>query len=175
MEYFDLVDKNRIPLSKTLERSSGQVLEDGEYRQVVHVAIFNDKGKMLIQQRQANKIPHPNLWDFSVAGSVVSGETPCEAASRELLEELGIKYDFSKLRPSFTINFTQGFDDFFIINLNINMFELELQSDEVQQVKWASLDEILKMIEKGEFISYYKNIVGLLFEKRNYIFGVYKN
>lgn len=165
MEKFDLIDKNRLSLGKTLERGDNNILE-GEYRQVVHIAIFNSNNQMLIQQRQPTKKIFPNLWDISVGGSVISGETPCDAASRELLEELGIKIDFSNSRPVLTSNFKTGFDDYFVVNKDIKLEELTLQIEEVKDAKWANLDEILRMIDNKTFIEYNKNFIKLLFDLR---------
>ena len=116
MEKVDLIDKNRISLKKTVEKSyfvnNVKNKDSNCFVQVIHITIFNKKGEMLIQQRQSTKKLYPNLWDLSVGGSVISGETPCDGAERELFEELGIKYDFSNLRPKLTTNFDGGFDDY---------------------------------------------------------------
>ncbi|MBQ3048032.1 MAG: NUDIX domain-containing protein, partial [Clostridia bacterium] len=93
MEKFDLYDRNRIPLGRSLER--GTKPEEGEYRMVVHVCILNSKAtKMLIQKRLKTKHPYPGKWDVSCGGSVISGETSDQGAHRELLEEIGIDVDF---------------------------------------------------------------------------------
>ena len=52
---------------------------------------------MLIQQRQTIKKVFPNFWDISVGGCVCSGEDSWQGAERELFEEIGVKYDFSKM------------------------------------------------------------------------------
>jgi NADH pyrophosphatase NudC (nudix superfamily) len=46
----------------------------------------------------------------------------------------------------------------------IDIKDLTLQYEEVQAVKWASKDEILKLIKGGKFIDYY--FTELLFEMR---------
>ena len=165
MEKFDLIDKNRIPLGRTMERQNKIILE-GEYRQVIHIAIFNSNGQMLIQHRQPTKRVYPDLWDITVGGSVVSGETPCEAAQRELSEELGFEFDFSKIRPSITANFPTGFDDYFILCEDVKLEDLKLQVEEVKEARWANLEEILKMIDDGVFIGYNTNFIKLLFDLR---------
>lgn len=59
----------------------------GTYHLVVHVCVFNQKGEMLIQQRQPFKQGWPNLWDVTMGGSALAGETSQQAAMRELKEE----------------------------------------------------------------------------------------
>ena len=110
MEIFDLYTKDRVKTGDTILR--GTKVPDGKYRLVVHIAVFNDKGEMLIQHRAKDK--YPNLWDFSAGGSVVAGENSSQGASRELFEEIGIKHNFSDTIPSFSVNFESGFDNFYI-------------------------------------------------------------
>lgn len=55
------------------------------------------------------------MWDISVGGSAVSGDSSQSAAEREVLEELGLKVDLQGVRPHFAINFDHGFDDVYLI------------------------------------------------------------
>lgn len=126
-----------------------------DFRLVIHVCIFNSKNEMLIQQRQPWKKGWPNMWDITVGGSAVSGETSTEAAERETLEEIGYKIDLSNERPFFTINFEVGFDDYYFIEREIDIKDLTLQYEEVQLVKWASKDKILQLVKEGKFIDYW--------------------
>ncbi len=162
MEIFDLFDKNRQLTGKTVER--GKKPPEGLYRMVIHIAIINSENKMLIQQRTHDKDNWCDLWDFSVGGHNLSGETSCEGAQRELSEELGIEMDFAALRPSFTINFSTGFDDYYVIRKDIPISDIVMQKEEVQAVKWADREEIISMIDSGEFIPYKKSLVDMIFE-----------
>ena len=165
MEKWDLYTRDRHKMNKQITR--GETLASNEYHVVVHVCIFNSQGQMLIQQRQPFKHGWSNLWDITCGGSAVAGDTSQQAASRELFEELGIRYDFEDMRPQFTMNFQRGFDDYYLIEYDIDLSELTLQQEEVQAVKWATLEEILAMIDTGTFIPYYKSIIGFLFEGRH--------
>lgn len=105
-----------------------------------------------------------NCWDITASGAVVSGETTRDGAHRELFEELGIDYDFSKIKPRFTMTFENDFGDFFIVQKDIDIDKLNLQKSEVQSVKWASLDDILGLIKSGEFIPYSENLIRFIFD-----------
>lgn len=164
MEIWDIYDKERVLTDKTIKR--GENLGENEYHIVVHVCIFNKENKMLIQQRQPFKEGFPNMWDITVGGSALSGETSSKAAEREVLEEIGHKVDLSNNRPFITINFEYGFDDYYILEEDIDTNKLNLQYEEVQAVRWADKKEILKMIEEGFFIPYYKSVIEILFEMR---------
>ncbi|MBQ8410598.1 MAG: NUDIX domain-containing protein [Ruminiclostridium sp.] len=164
MEYWDVYDINRIKTGKTMIR--GSEFEDNAYHLVVHVCIFNDKNEMLIQQRQPFKEGWPNMWDITVGGSAVAGDISQTAAEREVFEEIGLKLDLNGIRPHLTVNFDRGFDDIYLIEKNVDINELILQPEEVQAVKWAGREEILTMIENGDFIPYYPELINLFFQIR---------
>lgn len=57
----------------------------------VAVAVFNDKGEILLQKRGMNVDVSPGLYSLSATGHVSKGETYKQAAEKELREELGIE------------------------------------------------------------------------------------
>ena len=146
----------------------GEKIPHGYYRIVIHACIFNDNNEMLIQQRQPFKKGWSNMWDISVGGSAITGETSQVAAEREISEELGIDISLYNKRASLTINFDGGFDDIYLIEKNIDISDLKLQYEEVQNAKWASQTEIIKMIDDGTFIPYHKSLIELLFYMKNH-------
>ena len=164
MEYWDIYDVNRVKTGKTMVR--GSEFADDAYHLVVHVCIFNSNGEMLIQQRQPFKDGWPNMWDLTVGGSAIVGDTSQKAAEREVAEELGLEINLSGIRPHLTVNFDRGFDDIYLIEDDVDITKLQLQPEEVQAVKWAKSEEILEMIEKGEFIPYYPDLINLFFRIR---------
>ena len=166
MEIFDLYTADREKTERTMVR--GDPVPEGYYRLVVHVCIFNPDGQMLIQQRQPFKEGWSNLWDVTVGGSAISGDNSRTAAERETREELGLAIDLSQERPSLTIHWEHGFDDFYILTQPVDLDTLHLQYEEVQAVRWASKEEILHMIDTGEFIPYEKGLIELLFFRRNH-------
>ncbi len=153
MELWDIYDKNRILTGRTIER--GNKLKQDDFHLVVHVCIFNSKNEMLIQQRQPWKEGWPNMWDITVGGSALAGESSIEAAERETSEEIGYKINLSNERPFFTINFETGFDDYYLVEKEIDIESLILQYEEVKAVKWASREEVLQLIKEGKFINYW--------------------
>ena len=167
MEQWDIYDRNRMLTGKTICR--GQPLPQGQYHLMVHVCLFNSRGEMLIQLRQAWKKygDWPNTWDLSAGGSAVAGDTSATAAQRELAEELGIVLDFSCRRPNLSVQYEDGFDDFYLVSMDVDETALTLQPEEVQRVRWAGCDEILAMIEREEFIPYYPSLIRLLFDMRH--------
>ena len=166
MELFDLYTEDREKTDRTMVR--GTPVPEGFYRLVVHVCIFSPEGNMLIQQRQPFKRGWSNLWDITVGGSAVSGDTSRTAAERETFEELGLSVDLSGVRPSLTVHWEHGFDDYYVLTQPVDLDALHLQYEEVQAVRWASKEEILQMIDDGRFIPYEKSLLELLFFRREH-------
>ena len=166
LELLDIYTKNRELSGKTIMR--GQMIPDGFFRLVVHVCIFNQKGEMLIQQRQPFKHGWSNLWDVSVGGSAISGDTSGKAAEREVMEELGLNLKLEDKRPAFTIYFKDGFDDFYIVEKDLDLGELTLQYEEVQDVRWATKEQVLSMIDEGIFLPWHHSLIEMLFYMRNH-------
>lgn len=165
MELWDVYDVNRIKTGKTVERGSLS-LREGEYHLVVIVLVFSTDGRLLIQKRTDNKSSWPGMWDVSVGGAVVAGEDSAMGAERELFEEVGIRHSFKGVRPHFSFAHKLGYADTYIIIKDVVPEELPLQANEVAEVRYATLDEILDMISEGSFIPYYESLIRLMFDMR---------
>ena len=152
MELFDLYTKDRVKNGRTMVR--GEPVPENCYRIVVHICIFDSEGRMLIQQRQPFKHGWSNMWDITVGGSAIAGDDSQSAAERETREELGLEIDLSEVRPSLTLHWEHGFDDYYLLTQEVDLSTLHLQYEEVQAVRWATRDEIMQMIDDGQFIPY---------------------
>lgn len=161
MELWDLYDIDHAALGRTMVRGTPQ--EAGTYRLVIHICILNSRGEMLIQQRNTAKRSWPGLWDISISGSVISGEDSRTAAARELREELGIVRNFSSERPLITLGFPGRFDDFYLVHGDYDASKLHLQAEEVSAVRWASRDEIIRMMDEGTFVPYQRGLIDIMF------------
>lgn len=170
-EKFDLYDVARQKTGKTIFR--GEKLLENTFRLTVHVCIFNSSGKMLIQQRSATKRTNPNVWDITLGGCVQTGETTIQAAERELLEELGLSFDLSNVRPHLTLNFDGGFDDYFLLTKDVSLSDISFKDHEVQAVKWATEKEILKLIKRKKFIQYHPFLIHTWFESSKHPAGAF--
>lgn len=166
VEILDLYTKDRTLAGITMKR--GEQVPEGLYRLIVHVCIFNSKGELLIQQRQPFKQGWSNLWDLSVGGSAVSGDTSALAAEREVKEELGLHLPLEGTRPALTVYFKDGFDDFYIVEKDIDLTDLTLQYEEVQDVKWATKEDIIRLVDEGLFLPWHKSLIDMLFYMRNH-------
>lgn len=162
MELFDLYTHER---EKTgLVHRRGEPMPKGYSRLVVHIAVFNSRGELLIQHRHPEKKVYPALWDISAGGCAVAGETSRIAAERELHEELGIRHSFRDTPPVLTVYFEEGFDDYYVLVADPDPATLRLQAEEVTEARFATLDEIMDLHRRGLFIPYREKLLELLFD-----------
>ena len=164
-ELWDVYDMHREKTGKLHPR--GKRLAEGEYHLTVHACIFDGQGRMLIQKRQPFKKGWSGLWDITVGGSATAGESSQTAIMRELSEEIGLSVDLSHVRPHLSVQFDCGFDDVYLIQKDVDLSTLVLEYEEVEAVAWASLDEILAMMDEGTFIAYQKHLICLFFDMKD--------
>ena len=162
MEAWDLYTQDRVKTGQTMLR--GDPVPEGHFHLQVHVCIFNEQGEMLIQQRQSTKRWYAGLWDYSVGGSAVAGDTSLAAAERETLEELGLQVSLAGLKPAVTRWYGAMIDDYYILPLNVALSDLPLQREEVQAVRWASREDILTLLAQGQFCPNPPGMIALLFD-----------
>lgn len=161
MEAWDLYTQGRVKTGQTMLR--GDPVPEGLFHLQVHVCIFNEQGEMLIQQRQSTKRWYAGLWDYSVGGSAVAGDTSLAAAERETLEELGLQVSLAGHKPAVTRWYGAMIDDYYILPLNVALSDLHLQREEVQAVRWASQEDILTLLAQGQFCPNPPGMIALLF------------
>lgn len=150
-ELFDVLNE-RAEFINIVE-SRDNCHQKGLWHKAVVVFILNNKGQVLLQKRSANKKMWPNMWDVSAGGHVLTGEFGFQAAIRESTEELGIKLLRSELDfIGLTISSSSygdvkdnHFNEYYVAYKDIEISELTLQADEVSDVEWV---EILDLIYK---------------------------
>ena len=162
MEAWDLYTKDRVKTGQTMLR--GDRVPEGLFHLQVHVCIFNSRGEMLIQQRQVTKRWYAGLWDYSVGGSAVAGDTSLAAAERETLEELVLRVSLAGRRPAVTRWYGAMIDDYYILPLDADLSGLTLQKEEVQAVRWAAREDILALLAEGRFCPNPPGMIALLFD-----------
>ena len=162
MEAWDLYTQDRVKTGQTMLR--GDPVPEGLFHLQVHVCIFNEQGEMLIQQRQSTKRWYAGLWDYSVGGSAVAGDTSLAAAERETREELGLRVSLAGRKPAVTRWYGSIIDDYYILPLNVVLSDLHLQREEVQAVRWAGREDILALLAEGQFCPNPPGMIALLFD-----------
>ena len=155
MEWFDVVDENGIPTGETVERSEAHA------RDILHrtahiwvVRKMNGRIEVLLQKRSMNKDSFPGRYDTSSAGHIQAGDEPRDSAIRELHEELGIQAQPEELEYAgmFRIHYDMVIHDrpfkdnevsfVYVYRKPADIEKLTLQKEEVESVRWFSLDEV---------------------------------
>ncbi len=101
-EIFDIIDTNDNVIGQA---ARSVVHAQGLWHRGVHVFLFTADGRMLIQQRSADRKQYASLWDCSVSEHVKAGEDYVTAAQRGLWEELGLRDVTLTPRIRFRLNY----------------------------------------------------------------------
>lgn len=115
--------------------------------QVVTIFIQNNKNENLIQKRSKSK---GGKHGFT-SGHTENNETNTQGAIREVKEELGIDIKEKQLNLFYRTKINKTIYNLYYTKLNIDIKNIELQKEEVEEVKWCSKKDIEKMINKNEF------------------------
>ncbi len=147
-ELLDVVNEKDEAIA-TATRST--VHERGLLHRGVHVFLFDEAGRMLVQKRSAARAQYPSVWDCSVSEHVKAGESYHEAVRRGLLEELGI--GDAALQPLVHFKMEYGPNDHEISMLFkavVHTDRVEFDPVEIEQIEYHSLAELRSFLENGE-------------------------
>lgn len=172
-ELIDVLDENGNKTGEILARE--QIHKKGLCHRIVVIAIIDEQGNILMQQRSKNKSENPGKWDVAAAGHVSSGQTSTEAAIRETLEEVGIKVNEKELEYILTYKNKENAEEDYIDNQiydcyivkrdKVDLKNIKMQESEVEQVKLCNLKEFNQIIENGNIMGrdeLYKKIIEYL-------------
>ena len=120
---------------------------------IIHVLIFNDHGKMALQLRSQTVGFLPLHWTTVVGGHVQAGETPGQAAKREMQEEIGIDVPIERLFETvYEPPHIPGMKKFLTIFRAKYNGPFSPDPEAVKRIEFFDFDIIKQMIEKGEKI-----------------------
>lgn len=140
--------------------SKDHVHRRGLWHATVHIWLINEKKQCLIQRRSLKKETFPGLWDVSCAGHVEAGESPKQAACREIHEELGLEVEEKNLEHFGRINretlhtlqyHDREWQELFLCPLNTST-SFHLSSLEVMDVKWIDLPNLFLELRDRSYL-----------------------
>ena len=162
-EILEVVDKNGnvLKLAKRSEIHRNPSL----IHRVVHVLVFDKKGRLLLQKRSLNKDVAPGKWDTSVGGHVNPGEDILGAAKREMKEELGIsdcRLDFlyaylfsNNIESELVSTFSCQYKGKFFFN-----------KDEIDEIAFWEIKKIKENLGKKIFSGHFEKEISAFFKRQ---------
>jgi isopentenyl-diphosphate Delta-isomerase len=179
-ELVDIYDENDKYMNMQMMKSVAHA--KAMWHRAVHVWIYNSTGQILLQKRSDDLEIYPGCWDITCTGHVRSGEELKSAAHREVLEELGINIDESKLKyvelqknitshadkQKGIINTYYHLNHVFLLKYDLSSSDLKFHDGEVQSAKFMFISNIEKLLMTHE-----DNFTPTK-EKWNYMLGIIK-
>lgn len=172
-EQIDILNADGTPAGYSCGRS--EVHAKGLWHRTVHIWAFDNKGRILFQQRSRVKESNPGLFDTSCAGHISAGDTSVNAAVRELREELGVhkssrdlEYLFESKHAS-VLNGGSYLDNEYYDVYRITLSDSEIDSlvpqpGEVDGFVWMSREEFFAKhkLHPERFVEHPKDFLWLM-------------
>lgn len=140
-EFLDIVNEENVPTGEVADRVTAH--EKGLFHRHVSCWIMNKEGKILLQRRAYTKTKNPGLW-AKTGGHVDAGETPEDAAIREIKEEIGLKIKKEDLTSGSIYKSSENtcFGYEFVVITDMAERDFLIQKEEVAEVKYFTIEEI---------------------------------
>lgn len=166
MELLDVYDNYGNVTGRTIVRGDkSAVLNENEHIAVSVIFIENDNGEFLIQKTSQEK-----GGEFSsTGGHVDSGETPLEAIKREVKEEIGINVDNDQIEEYGFLSYDKPLRYIFYLRKNINLDDVQVQKEEVEYVKYMTVQEINELIETNQMLKSHGIMFNELMDKKKLV------
>lgn len=145
MELRDLYDKDRKLTEEKIYK--GQNIPQGRYYITVVIFIQNSKNEFLLQKRSKKK---DGKW-ATTGGHPISGQTSEEGIITEVKEELDIDIVSENIKLFKTIKTKDDFVDIYYLKEDVDITKIKIQKEEVSDIKWATIEEIKKLIKSEAF------------------------
>ena len=147
-EIWDLYDEQGRKTGETWERSRAWEIPEGRYHIVCDILIRHRDGEFLLTLRDPDKDIYPGCLEASAGGSAIAGETPEEAARREMLEETGLTADSLELIGTTMKPRSHSVIYAYLAIVNCEKNSVRLQPGETVDYQWTDQQTFLNMIKE---------------------------
>ena len=148
MEIWDLYDEQGRKTGETWERSRAKEIPEGRYHIVCDILIRHRDGEFLLTRRDPEKDVYPGCLEASAGGSALAGETPEEAARREMLEETGLAAENLKLISITRKPKTRSVIYAYLAVVDCAKDAVRLQEGETVGYQWTGLPAFLRLVRE---------------------------
>ena len=158
-ELFDVIDEEDIVIGQEMRSI---VHQRGLWHRGVHVLLFTNEGKLLVQQRSKDRVHSPSALDCSVSEHVKAGEDYCSAAIRGLKEEMSV--DGIDIQPLIKFKMNYGPNDNEISELYKGVVDpavVKFDPVEIERIDYYSLTELQELIgnKESNFSYWFEQII----------------
>lgn len=167
MELWDLYDREGNKTGEVWERSFGSFksIPKGRYHLVCDILVQHIDGTFLLTKRHPGKDVYPGYWEASAGGSALAGETPEEAAKRELFEETGIKADKLEFIGINYRDISHGVYYSYLVVTDCPKDSIVLQEGETTEYKWVDKKGLIEYVDSDLAIKTHNDRYKELFDK----------
>lgn len=137
------VDEENNPI-EPVERQKAHA--EGIWHRTTDIAVLNSNRELLVHKRSMLKDTGPGLWDGTFGGHTLAGVESITGAVEELKEETGLEVNPTDLEFIGIVKHTRANDknkEFryaYIYRWAGKMSDFKFEQDEVDDVKWVSMD-----------------------------------
>ncbi|MEU0474194.1 isopentenyl-diphosphate Delta-isomerase [Streptomyces olivaceus] len=158
----ELVDENGVTIGTAEKLSAHQ--PPGQLHRAFSVFLFDERGRLLIQQRALGKYHSPGVWSNTCCGHPYPAEAPFAAAARRTYEELGVSP--SLLAEAGTVRYNHpdpasGLVEQEYNHLFVGLVQAELRPDpeEVAQTAFVSPAELAERHAADTFSAWFMTVL----------------
>ena len=148
MEIWELYEADGTLSGVEIER--GEAIPDGLYFLAVEILVRHIDGDYLLMKRDERKPAFPGYYEASAGGAAQKGESPIEAAKRELYEETGIKSE-TLTEMGYLLYHKMLCYQYVSVN-DCDKTAITLQEGETVDYRWVSEEEFIRFINSGNMI-----------------------
>ena len=163
MELIEIVDEQGNFTGEVVDKDYAH--EHNLLHNEVAVFIINSKGETLLQKRSSNKRYNPDMWTIC-AGHVDAYESLEDAAIREVSEEVGLIIPKDKLYKYKEADIVlreanSHTTHYYYAKTDKKENEFTIQEEELSEVKWLEIDEVINMIKNHDNIVFKEDKIKL--------------
>ncbi|MGW0531258.1 isopentenyl-diphosphate Delta-isomerase [Streptomyces sp. NPDC003032] len=158
----ELVDEDGRTIGTAEKLSAHQA--PGQLHRAFSVFLFDEQGRLLLQQRALGKYHSPGVWSNTCCGHPYPDEAPFAAAARRTYEELGVSP--SLLAEAGTVRYNHPDPDSGLVEQEFNhLFVGMVQSpprpdpSEVGETVFVTAEELAARHEKGPFSAWFMTVL----------------
>ncbi|MEU8591655.1 isopentenyl-diphosphate Delta-isomerase [Streptomyces sp. NPDC048664] len=158
----ELVDENGTTIGTAEKLAAHQ--PPGRLHRAFSVFLFDERGRLLLQQRALGKYHSPGVWSNTCCGHPYPGEAPFAAAARRTYEELGISP--SLLAEAGTVRYNHpdpasGLVEQEYNHLFVGLVQAPLRPDpqEVGATAFVTVEELTERHAKDTFSSWFMTVL----------------